>query len=117
MGLKLCVFHPDSMKGLGGFSLEPCDGDGHHCGYHMGPMRGEALAEVSLRRGISAATAAAILRKLADRVEQAGPALLNLRAWKDGWFDERGEAVANPLSPSDRVLDNGLVPPFRNSLS
>jgi hypothetical protein len=69
----------------------PADADGHAITFSMDAMHGAALAEVALRRGIAGTAAAAILRKLADRVERYGDELLDLTRGNDGRFSRFGE--------------------------
>jgi hypothetical protein len=88
------------------------DADGHATTFSMDALYGAALAEVALRRGLAAAEAAAILRKLADRIERYGGELLTLTRGNDGRFSRFGEPELTMLQGDDGAGDDpGAAPP------
>jgi hypothetical protein len=102
LGLYLSVFHPTSMgfgdgKAAPEDYFQPRDDDGQYIDLTMVPMKGEELVTLFIRRGISADTAASILRKLAQRIEKNCSLLVRGRGF-DGWFDENGTVVESSLS-------------------
>jgi hypothetical protein len=67
------------------------DADGHEVCFEMAPMPGDAVAWVTLRRGVSPGAAAALLHKLATLLERHGGRLLNLPRGAEGAFDGEGQ--------------------------
>jgi hypothetical protein len=111
LGFSLVVIHESSYDALSAKLREALtseiDAEGHHTTYEMGPMAGDYLLDLTIRRGVSARTAAALLRKLADRLERHGGALLSMPQGGEGFFNDRGEPEADPLPlPRD---ENGDV--------
>src|SRR6516162_11105992 len=89
LGLQINVILTDSIELARGHAHpfeDSTDDDGHHISYEMGPMRGDALCWLTLRRGLSTDTAADLLRKLADRLERHGHRLLSMPLGGEGWF-------------------------------
>lgn len=93
LGLGIVVSHPDS-------ELHPtvpeadrndlCDSDGHCIFVAIDEMCGEHLVELGIRIGLSATTAADILRKIALRLEQNGDGILLLRDGSQGVLSPNG---------------------------
>lgn len=54
------------------------DCDGHGVSLFMTGMPGEATIEVQIRQGVSPLTAASLLRRMADAIDDDGGLLLNL---------------------------------------
>ena len=87
LGVYIDIYHPESMedrRAVGGFVQAEEDEDGHLMKFQVAEMHGEALAHVTVRRGLSAESAAAILRKLADTVAGVGHVLLTLKRGVEG---------------------------------
>lgn len=112
LGLSISVRHPESEteylaenpemreRAISQYADES-DGDGHIFYGYMSTMPGEFLADVQLRRGMSAGCAVSILRKIADRIERNGDALLNLTGSTSGAFDKDGTFVNDGLGDDD----------------
>jgi len=104
LGLDLCVRHlasegPERFRSgcLGERGGPEVDADGHEVCFEMAPLPGDALAWVTLRRGLSPGAAAALLCKLAALLERHGGRLLNLPRGGEGAFDEKGEPEVEVL--------------------
>lgn len=113
LGLDICVCHPQSEVGELRHKEETygdqCDADGHYMSVGMVPMRGQYLVELMIRRGMSATSAASILRKIADRIELNGDPLLNLIGSTSGQFMPDGrfkdDGLGNDDSDTPELLD------------
>jgi hypothetical protein len=110
LGLTITVAHPESeterpprkADELAAFM----DHDGHVMEFAVGQYRGEDLAEVTLRRGMAPSAAAALLRKVADRIEK-NEWLMQARQGASGEFNPEGEAKKDVLSLDDNYDDFG----------
>jgi hypothetical protein len=106
LGLWLLVRHPESEYGYippvgkDGKPVAEGDADGHLIHFSMDAWKGEALADVQVRRGMAAPAAAALLRKLADLIERT-PALMTARQGVSGWTNRDGEAEVCDLMSLD----------------
>lgn len=113
LGIDIGVLHPESAfsEKERGNGFQKVDGDGHYISFHVNPMRGEKLCEITLRRGISHTEAANILRKLADRVERDRGELLNFPRGVCGWLNQDGVEVNEMLSLEYDESGNDLKMP------
>jgi hypothetical protein len=101
LGLSIEVRHPASevidptKKGQRPFNEEKyahkLDADGHHIRFDMVEMPSQRLLELSIRRGLDAASASDLLRKLADHIDRHGSKLLNLTYREGGFIDRDGD--------------------------
>jgi hypothetical protein len=91
LALNIIIRHPESETNETHTAVGPVDRDGHAIGFYMMASPGPQLALVQLRRGMSPAVAAAILGKVARRIED-NPWLLVGDEGAAGHFNERGAA-------------------------
>src|SRR5262249_13193588 len=101
-GLDILVRHPGSEAGCWAPAAPGADADGHVVSYEGDVMLSDAVRGVTLRPGTPGACAAALLRKLADRLEQHGDCLLGLARGSKGTFTPGGEPEADrgPRAPA-----------------
>jgi hypothetical protein len=106
-GLDLTVFRLDPEIAEGQRDVNDADADGHFISYMIAPMARNMTCRVTLCCGMDHEEAATVLRKLADRIEQHGPQLLNLDSVRLGHFDSKGVPVddSNSLEPSEHDDD------------
>src|SRR5262249_17571844 len=107
LGISFLVEHPESETDPPCCRLAdrelgkgPLDADGHAISFRVHVWKGQALAAVTIRRGVSPQSAAAILRKLADHIEGNGW-IMRARQGEEGDFDADGAAQRNELMSLD----------------
>jgi hypothetical protein len=109
IGLDMTVFRPDPEIGEGQRDVNDADTDGHFISYLIAPMARNMACRVTLCCGMDHKEAATILRKLADRVEQHGPQLLNLDSGQLGHFDSNGAPVDDSESLEPHKQDDNAT--------
>jgi hypothetical protein len=107
LGLEIIVRHPESERlqllrcGTPNYEvlfnlLYTPNKEGHCISYEMMPMPGEALACLTIRRGMAPEFTSALLRNLADLIDQHGRRLLNMPRGGEGQFTAEGAMMDDP---------------------